>query len=355
VVIHELGHNFGLLHSHALACPAGTGSCASGVTIEYGDTLDVMGAAVPPRHFNSAQKERLGWLTVPSVSGPGQTTLTPYTIAGGTRAVKIPGAGGDTFYAEYRTPRGFDTPIAAAVPTGVVLHLRRANEVYLLDQSPPAGSWSNPVLVPGMPFADPVSPVRLSVVSATGLEAVLQVGAGTPPPPTNLLFADAFTRPDGALGNGWQVVRGLPGIGGGEVVPGGVLGLAIQPALGGSAAVRLSGTFARPWDNGARLGLVVRYVDPGHYTACLRTMGSTSQGRVIRVEAGREVVLARLSVPPPGQGVRFDFSCTVTGTRVVAGLGDIAVAVDGAAAPAGAVGFLLDRALRLDDFRAVAP
>ena len=61
VVAHEMGHNLGLYHSHALECGAATiaASCSS---VDYGDILDVMGSAVPPKHFNAAQKERLGWL-----------------------------------------------------------------------------------------------------------------------------------------------------------------------------------------------------------------------------------------------------------------------------------------------------
>ena len=69
-----MGHNFGLYHSHAWDCgapPIGTG-CTS---IEYGDTLDVMGGS--SYHFNAFQKERLGWLNY-GASPP----ITPVTASG---------------------------------------------------------------------------------------------------------------------------------------------------------------------------------------------------------------------------------------------------------------------------------
>src|SRR5579859_114314 len=71
VVGHEMGHNFGLYHSHAWNCGSQTlgPNCTS---IEYGDTLDIMGNP-SAGHFNAFQKERLGWLN--SGSSPPITTV----------------------------------------------------------------------------------------------------------------------------------------------------------------------------------------------------------------------------------------------------------------------------------------
>ena len=50
IVAHELGHNFGLYHSRSMDC--GAASIGTGCTTdEYGDTLDIMGAA-NSAHFN---------------------------------------------------------------------------------------------------------------------------------------------------------------------------------------------------------------------------------------------------------------------------------------------------------------
>ena len=57
VVGHEMGHSFGLYHSHALEC--GTSTLGTNCTaIEYGDTLDIMGSS--SGDFNAFQKEWLG-------------------------------------------------------------------------------------------------------------------------------------------------------------------------------------------------------------------------------------------------------------------------------------------------------
>src|SRR4030095_7569270 len=72
IVGHELGHNFGLYHSRSMDCGAVSigGTCA---TDEYGDVLDLMGAA-NSAHFNSYQKERLGWMN--AGSNPPITTVS---------------------------------------------------------------------------------------------------------------------------------------------------------------------------------------------------------------------------------------------------------------------------------------
>src|SRR5262249_40858384 len=75
VVSHEMGHNFGLDHSHSLDC--GTVSICSGGTMnEYGDIFDTMGSST--YHFSAFQKERLGWLNA-GPSPPLQTATPPLT------------------------------------------------------------------------------------------------------------------------------------------------------------------------------------------------------------------------------------------------------------------------------------
>src|SRR5207249_3422969 len=91
-IAHELGHNFGLYHSHLLDC--GT-SILSGVCSvqEYGDLYDTMGGE--DGHFNSVQKSRLGWLgsgvvPITTVTASGTYALEPYEIAStNPKALKI--------------------------------------------------------------------------------------------------------------------------------------------------------------------------------------------------------------------------------------------------------------------------
>ena len=80
VIAHELGHNFGLQHSHSSDCdltPLGN-TCT---TYDYGDVADVMGTNTAS-HFNAFQKERLGWLN----SGA-QPPIVTATASGTTASV----------------------------------------------------------------------------------------------------------------------------------------------------------------------------------------------------------------------------------------------------------------------------
>src|SRR5262249_27243972 len=76
VVAHEMGHNFGLDHSHSNTCDS-TGC----VVTDYGDDHDVMGSYTSGGQFNAYQKEHLGWLNY-GTSPPIQTVsaVGPYTI-----------------------------------------------------------------------------------------------------------------------------------------------------------------------------------------------------------------------------------------------------------------------------------
>src|SRR5262249_54146674 len=115
-VAHELGHNFGLRHSHALEC--GTSTLGTGCSsVDYGDTVDLMGGA--SNHFNAFQKERLGWLNygtsppITTVVASGSYPLDLYeTASSGPKALKVLKAvdattGAKTFYyVEYRQAIG---------------------------------------------------------------------------------------------------------------------------------------------------------------------------------------------------------------------------------------------------------
>ena len=191
VVAHEMGHNLGLYHSHALEC--GTTVIGSSCTnIEYGDTMDTMGSAVPPKHFNAPQKERLGWLNygisppITTVQSDGVYTIDPIeTMGTGPKALRVKTPAGDWYYVEYRQAFGFDASTVANntnVRTGVLVHLwlqQSPNSIYLLDMTAGTTSWNDPALAVNGVFTDSAAGISISPVWAEETAGVnITVGGG---------------------------------------------------------------------------------------------------------------------------------------------------------------------------------
>ena len=199
VVGHEMGHNFGLYHSHSLDCGravvAGSGCAAS----EYGDVLDIMGggpgSASP--HFNAFQKERLGWLNsglspplTTIVAGGGNFTIKAVEAARDTtsRALKIANGNActstqDWYYLEKRDAAGFDSFLAgnANVLGGVVIHKvteGNADSSFLLDMTPGTTSWLDAALPAGFTFTDPVTGLAITPISVGSGQATINVAFG---------------------------------------------------------------------------------------------------------------------------------------------------------------------------------
>ena len=214
-VVHELGHNFGLDHSHSLIC----GSAVIGndcLSFEYGDSADAMGphsGALGPGHFNAFQKERLGWLNsgssppVTEVLTSGTFTLDTFeTMGTAAKALKVlkstdPVTGlRSWYYVEYRSPYGFDNFLASLntgsynqfsmgnYTKGVLIHTGvdgDRNSSHLLDMkpSPADGAYSEPVyneaLEAGKKFIDGDRGISINTISVGGA-ATVSVSFGAP-------------------------------------------------------------------------------------------------------------------------------------------------------------------------------
>ena len=213
VINHELGHAFGLWHSHSLDCGTTATICSSGNVIEYGDSMDVMGQVqTPAPDFNAYQKERLGWLNygaspaIQTVSASGTYTINPYEPGGtGPKALKVlksadPTTGAKTwYYLEARQPIGFDAFLTNGTcpqcytqneTTGVLFHLGtdgNGNSSDLLDMTPATPTltgWLDMSLAVGQTFQDSTAGVTLTPTAVSGSGATVQItmnGSGGSP------------------------------------------------------------------------------------------------------------------------------------------------------------------------------
>ena len=208
-IAHEIGHNFGLYHSHALDCQGESlgNTCSN---IEYGDSYDTMGNP-DFGHFNAFQKSRLGWVgqsaasPVTTATADGSYVIGVYESANNeVKAVKIPRGinpltGNQTwFYVEYRQSVGFDSFLSKRsygfyrkdVTNGVVIHLAEDNtpnssNLLHMNLATPFRDlygftdWLDPALPVGSSYTDPVSGVTISADWADGSAAGISVHAGT--------------------------------------------------------------------------------------------------------------------------------------------------------------------------------
>jgi hypothetical protein len=199
---HELGHAFGLWHSHALDCGTSATICSNGNSIDYGDLMDTMGTTADwSPDYNAFQKERLGWLgsgaspAIETVTTSGTYTISAYEPGGsGPNALKIlqstdPTTGARTwYYLEARQPIGFDAFITAntfpynqSVTDSVVFHLgtdTNGNSCELIDMTPATPtaqqSWDMGLGV-GQSYSDSSAGVSITVASVSSSGATVQI------------------------------------------------------------------------------------------------------------------------------------------------------------------------------------
>lgn len=192
---HEMGHNFGLNHAKYIGCN-GESISDSCTTLEYGDSLDIMGKSTG--HFNAFNKERLGWLNAASgqivtAETDGSYLLEPYESAhGGTaKGLKVrrgtDAATGEAlwYHLEYRQALGFDSFLAGkSVTNGVLFHVNIGSDInssQLMDITPNSSFFDldDASLVAGSSYVDADAGVTITTewADATGVSVNVSYSA----------------------------------------------------------------------------------------------------------------------------------------------------------------------------------
>ncbi len=204
----ELGHNYGMGHSHAYNCPAVPDGMDHNLYedcehIEYGHPYDPMGNGCG--HMNAVQKTYMGWMegcNIVTATTDGVFNLMPTEVpCDGTQALRIPAYDGRYYYLEYRNGGG-----QFVAGSGVLINL--AGEIggfgppnYVLDEQ---GEIGNGYLHEGDTFTDPGSETSFTILEEHDTHVVIQVsveGGGDGLPPTCLGDAGEPVMDAGAVGS----------------------------------------------------------------------------------------------------------------------------------------------------------
>jgi hypothetical protein len=225
VFAQELGHNFGLLHSHTCTAQpyasADYGGAACAGFSEYGDTYTPMGGGCG--HFNAPEKGHMGFLTgcnTVAVAASGTFEIGPIeTRCSGPQVLRVSGGanvnqGPQYIYAEYRKGRG-TVGSDTRSPAGVYLHASAQYGGNLTDTQDPDNRYAvdpfsvHAPLTANQEWTEPSSGVTFRVM-ALGATATVQLtfaaGGGAAPkcidgsaPPASPMCGNVG---DGGIGTG---------------------------------------------------------------------------------------------------------------------------------------------------------
>jgi MYXO-CTERM domain-containing protein len=188
----EIGHNFGMGHSHSYTgCTDDedepvpySDNCTH---VEYGDPYDPMGGAgggtSACAHMNVVQKTFMRWIddcNIVRATADGTFNLLPTELpCNGTQALRFPTYDGRDYWLEYRRPLGFDSHLE-----GVLVHV--SGEVAGNGPSPYIIRLSDTWFLPeGESYTDPEGTVTFTVESLHETHAVISAefpdgGSGSP-------------------------------------------------------------------------------------------------------------------------------------------------------------------------------
>ncbi len=194
--IHEFGHQLGLRHANGWEC----GSVAVGEecqSINYRDTLSIMGFTAGKSHFNSFHKEQLGWFSSDEIKTitSGTYTITPLETKSNSnnknnlgsedlKMLKIPTASGYEYSIEFRRPILLDKNLPQTngnidyIYSGAIIHsnyipnIHLGYDTQLIDNKPHAddsSDWdfADSVLEPNQKFQDFENNIEIKTLSFT--------------------------------------------------------------------------------------------------------------------------------------------------------------------------------------------
>jgi hypothetical protein len=185
-IIHEIGHNLGLDHATAFACP-GT-NIPDCQTIEYGDIFDSMGSSLNPTFFNNYFRLSLGWLTgrrqVVTTSGD-YTLMPPSVPTKGNQILQIPLKHSDgeltgySYFLEFRRPVRFNIPFpfddhySHPVYNGVsiryALNKPQGYRSHLIDSRPNTPNFFDAPLTVGNTYTDARHGITITTLNTNPL------------------------------------------------------------------------------------------------------------------------------------------------------------------------------------------
>ncbi|MCS7033342.1 MAG: carboxypeptidase regulatory-like domain-containing protein [Phycisphaerae bacterium] len=176
VAAHEFGHNFGLWHANYWTPTAAETIVGPGANQEYGDTYDTMGSATAgANHFNSYEKNRLGWL--PSSNVTTVTSNGVYRIhahdrgvldANNSYAIRIQRDPDRDYWIEFRQHPGYASN--SWLMNGVTVRwdpwASSNNGSHLLDTTPLTPDAKNDAgIALGRTWTDPVYGISITPVA----------------------------------------------------------------------------------------------------------------------------------------------------------------------------------------------
>lgn len=234
VVVHELGHTYGLPHANLWRVSDGNPLSSGGSSIEYGDIFDTMGSSSSHGQFNHSFKHRMNWMTDANVrtvttSGTYRVHRFDDAAATGVLALKIARDSSHSYWVGLRKK----FPMHATIDHGayILWGYTDGRQSALLDLNTPGDSASDAGLKVGATLSDAVAGIHMTPVAESGsapneaLDVVVNLGAfpGNGPPSASIgvpagartnrpaLFTAAATDPNGdALAYLWDFGDGLP-------------------------------------------------------------------------------------------------------------------------------------------------